>query len=67
MNEKPLWMPAGSVRSLLALALVLAVIGLTAYLVVAHPEVDLTDRLIVALVGLGNLAVGFYFGSKQSA
>lgn len=54
-DQHPLWMPAGSVRAILALAMVAAAI--VAYLVEAIPDIPLE---------LLTLVLGFYFGQRSA-
>ena len=49
MIDKPLWMPTGSVRSIIAIVVILATIF--------NPECESIAKLAV-------LVVGFYFGSR---
>lgn len=53
-DDKPLWMPEGSVRGLLAMGLVL---GITGFLLLTGQEVP------DALWGLDGTVVGFYFAT----
>ena len=54
VDNNPLWLPAGSVRSIIALLLVVAAVGLA----IATGNVDTVDTLAVA-------AVSFYFGNRS--
>ena len=53
-DDKPLWMPEGSIRALLALGLLL---GVTGYLLVTHQEVP------GELWTLDGTVAAFYFAS----
>ncbi len=55
MNHGPLWMPEGSVRSILALGIVAAVIALAFLGRINGPD----------LLNLAFAAIAFYFGSKS--
>lgn len=68
-HDRAFGWPAGSVRALLAIMLVVAVAApaafLTVYLAMAgNTEAALTTLSI--LTGLGGAAVGYYFGSNGS-
>lgn len=65
--EKPLWMPEGSVRSLLALGLVGGVIVLAVYLVIEHVSEDITQMVIGGLVAAMGSAVTHYFNVRQDS
>ena len=54
MDNNPLWMPRGSVRSIIALLLVAAAVSLA----ITSGNVDTVDTLAVA-------AVAFYFGNRS--
>lgn len=58
-NQTPLWMPEGSIRG----ALALGTVGATLVAVIMLPE--LKSQAVTALVGFGNLVLGFYFGSRK--
>ena len=61
---EPLGLPRGSVRSILALELVTALIGLTAYLVVANPELG---KIILATLSTLAVAAGtWYFATRPN-
>jgi hypothetical protein len=57
--KQPLWMPAGSVRAILAIAVtaVMCVVALRSNIALSADQV----------VGLGSLVLGFYFLQKTSA
>ena len=55
-DKQPLWMPAGSVRSIIALILVSAVVAAIFY--------ELPAEAIAVLNGLAGTAVGYYFASR---
>ena len=64
-GNEPFGKPRGTVRAILALELVTALVGLTAYLVVANPEIGK-----IALATLSTLAVAagtWYFAIRPSA
>lgn len=54
--KQPLWLPQGSVRAILALVLVIAVVGLS-FAALVDPE---------KLVELAVMVIAFYFGAKAS-
>ena len=53
-SKEPLWLPKGSVRAIIALAVVGAGIGMFA----------IKGNIPEALVGIIGMIVGFYFGKK---
>jgi len=56
MNDKPpLWMPRGSIRGLIAIGLVTAMVGLA-----------IMGKENQALTGLTGMALGYYFKSRDS-
>lgn len=72
--NEPLYLPKGSVRSLIVLALVgsviLVLVAFGVRVIIASPE-DVVGRafeaVLAAVIALANLAVGYYFGSRTSA
>ena len=55
-EEEPLWLPKGSIRALIALALVIAVCSITAA----------TGTVPKELLAVVSVIIGFYFGVKVS-
>ena len=73
INE-PLGLPKGSVRSLIVLTLVASVVlVLVAFgvrVIIASPEEIVArsfEAVLASVIALANLAVGYYFGTRQSA
>jgi hypothetical protein len=66
MNEEkqPLWMPKGSVRSILALGVVLASAGGSAFLIVENSGGDLANIVVGAWAATLGSVVAFYFGTR---
>lgn len=66
MKNQPLFLPAGSVRSLIALGLLLLNAGIASYLVTQHIDAEITQLVVGGqIAGFGN-AIGFYFGSRSA-
>lgn len=69
--KQPLWLPAGSVRAILAIVLVLAIV-LMAFMALGYAlSNNLLDgpavlSIVMAVVALVQLVVGAYFVSKAS-
>lgn len=66
-KDKPLWMPEGSVRAILAIGFVL---GLLVYVFVGvfyNVDKDRFHMGLAVLEGLAGMAFGYYFGARQSA
>jgi hypothetical protein len=73
-KNSPLGLPVGSVRSLLVIGLVVALIlvavAFAARVVIGAPEEVIErsfDLVLGALIGASNLALAFYFGSRTPA
>ena len=65
MNEEPLGLPKGSVRSVMSLGVLAVAAGLAAVLLVRESGSDLTQMVIGGwIAALGNV-IGFYFGSRS--
>jgi hypothetical protein len=74
-GDKPLGLPTGSVRAIIVLLLVVAVVLISLAVtlrVLFGPGDDFSPReafllVFAAVTSLTNLGVGYYFGSKPSA
>ena len=65
-TDEPLGLPKGSVRSLLALGVVLGAFAIAAYLLAADTSSDLTKVVVGGwIAALGNV-IGFYFGVRSA-
>jgi hypothetical protein len=53
-DDKPLFLPTGSIRSILVLLVGISVLGMYAYKINVPPE----------LMAVFNIMIGFYFGSR---
>ncbi len=67
MNDEPLGLPRGSVRSLMSLWVVLAAGAIVGFLLAHDASSDLTKMVVGGwIAALGNV-IGFYFGSRSGA
>lgn len=66
-DKQPLWMPKGSVRALLTIGLLLAVVAITGFLVVEKSNSEASLLLLGILGGGLTGALGFYFGSRKDS
>lgn len=64
--KNPLWMPEGSVRSLIAMALIGCVIGLAVYLAIEARGEEITNLVIGGLLTSMGSAATFYFMTRQN-
>ncbi len=65
MNQEPLGLPRGSVRSIMSLAVLLAGAAIAGFLLVEDSASDLTKVVVGGWVAaLGNV-IGFYFGVRD--
>ncbi|MDD4985881.1 MAG: hypothetical protein PHQ43_08840 [Dehalococcoidales bacterium] len=60
-QQRPLWMPKGSVRAIIALVSVVTAVASCAYMWVHHG--DVTGRDILKDISL--FVIGFYFGTRK--
>lgn len=60
--SNPLWLPKGSVRALIAFALI-AVVSLTLFV----PVVEGASDTITALIALAGIAIRDYFASRSNS
>lgn len=72
--KEPLGLPKGSVRSLIVLSLVVAVelvlIAFGLRVILGSDEaavVKAFELVLAAVIGLANLGVGYYFGTRNAA
>jgi hypothetical protein len=66
-NNEPLGLPAGSVRALMSLIVVIGAAVVAALLTVRDPSSDLTKILVGGWgTALGNV-IGFYFGARSTS
>ncbi|KKL13752.1 hypothetical protein LCGC14_2522600 [marine sediment metagenome] len=65
MNGKPLWMPTGSVRSLLALGVLLAFAAGSGFLVVQDSSSDLVKIVVGGWIAMLSGVTQAYFGMRQ--
>ncbi|MHC4592894.1 MAG: hypothetical protein ACYS8L_09400 [Planctomycetota bacterium] len=63
---KPLWMPEGSVRSLIALIVVISLSGFTAFMLAEHPEAEITKLFVGGWLLLSGGIVTHYFNVRQN-
>ena len=66
MNGKPLWMPTGSVRSLIALGVVLLTAGGSGFVLVADSGSDLANIIVGGWIATLACVVQAYFGMRQN-
>lgn len=67
MNEEPLGLPRGSVRSLISLGVVLAAGAIMGFLLAHNSSSDLSKIMVGGwIAALGNV-IGFYFGSRSGS
>lgn len=67
MNEEPLGLPRGSVRSLISLGVVLAAGAIMGFLLAHNSSSDLPKIMVGGwIAALGNV-IGFYFGSRSGS
>lgn len=67
-DSRALNLPRGSIRAMLALAIVGSFVILLAFApLLAKVETDVLDKVIVAFGTLSGAVTGFYFGGRQSA
>jgi hypothetical protein len=65
MTNEPLGLPAGSVRALMSLVVVIGAAVVAAFLTVRDPSSDMTKILVGGWgTALGNV-IGFYFGARS--
>ena len=65
MNGKPLWMPTGSVRSLIALSVVLVTAAGSAYILAVDSAGDLAKIVVGAWIATLANVTQAYFGMRQ--
>ena len=64
MNDEPLGLPRGSVRSLMSLGVVLTAGAIAGFLLAYDSSSDLTKVVVGGwIAALGNV-IGFYFGAR---
>ncbi|KKL12583.1 hypothetical protein LCGC14_2534320 [marine sediment metagenome] len=66
-EQQPLWMPKGSVRALLTIGLLLAVVAITGFLVVENSSSEASLLLLGILGGGLSGATGYYFASRKDS
>jgi uncharacterized membrane protein YebE (DUF533 family) len=65
VNDEPLGLPRGSVRSVISLGVVLAAGAIVGFLLAHDSSSDLSKMVVGGWVAaLGNV-IGFYFGSRS--
>lgn len=65
-KDKPLWMPEGSVRALLALGFVFSLLLFVFVGIFYNIDKDRFHMGLSVLEGLGGMAFGYYFGQRQN-
>ena len=67
MNDEPLGLPRGSVRSLMSLGVVLTAGAIAGFLLAYDASSDVTKMVVGGwIAALGNV-IGFYFGARSGA
>jgi hypothetical protein len=66
MEKKGLWMPAGSVRALLALMLVSTVCFVVIYPVITVAEIKIPGEITATVSTLAGVVVAHYFKSRET-
>mgnify|MGYP001588322925 CR=1 FL=1 len=65
LEDEPLGLPRGSVRSLMSLGVVVVAGGIAGFLLVDDASSDLAKMVVGGwITALGNV-IGFYFGSRS--
>ena len=64
MNQEPLGLPRGSVRSIMSLGVLLAGAAIAGFLLVQDSSSDLTKVVVGGWVAAFGNVIGFYFGVR---